>query len=107
MVVSIKGANKTPTFVFLMASKTLESALDCDHECKTAMALMPDRSWTPDLTFCKQPEVVHDAELQEFFATVKRVVLDGVSQIPVAERVHVPCILAPIARHVAPVKDTA
>jgi hypothetical protein len=89
-----------------MATKTLEFALDCDHECTTTMALMPDRSCTPDLTFCKQPEVVHDADLQEFFATVKRVVLDGVRQIPVAERVHVPCILAPIARDVTPVKDS-
>ena len=89
-----------------MASNTIETALDCDHECKTAMALMPvveDRSFTPDLTFCKQPEVVHDAELQKFFATVKSVVLDGASQIPVAERVHIPCILAPIARK--PVND--
>ena len=97
---------KASTFVLLMASKTLESALDCDHECTTTMALMPDRSCTPDLTFCKQPEVAHDADLQEFFATVKQVVLDGVSQIPVTERVHVPCILAPIARDVTPVKDS-
>ena len=91
-----------------MASKTLESALDCDYECTTIMALMPDRSCTPDLTFCKQPEVTaHDAELREFFADVKRFVLDGIRQIPVAERVHGATVLAPVARHAAPVKDNA
>jgi hypothetical protein len=108
-----------------MASKTIKSALDCDHECTAAMALMPDRSCTPDLTFCKQPEALmpnrsctpeltfckqpevmaHDAELREFFADVKRFVLDGVRQIPVAERVHGAAVLAPVARHAAPVKD--
>ena len=106
MAVFYKKVRTKHLFIFLMASNTLETALDCDHERTTTMALMPDRSCTPDLTFCKQPEVTaHDAKLQEFFANVKQVVLNGVRQIPVAERVHVPCILAPIARHVAPSKE--
>jgi len=76
--------------------------------CKQPEALMPNRSCTPELTFCKQPEVTaHDAELREFFADVKRFVLDGVRQIPVAERVHGAAVFAPVARYAAPVKDNA
>ena len=85
---SIKGANKTPTFKLQMADKTL----DCDHECTAPMALMPVRSETPDLSLCGQP-TAKDAELQTFLANIRSFVRDGISQIPVEDRVYVASIL--------------
>ena len=72
-----------------MADKTLKSALDCDHECTTPMALMPVHSKTFD------PQ---DAELQMFLKAVQNFVCSGISQIPDEERVHNTSILARIAR---------
>lgn len=85
---SIKGANKTPTFILQMADKTL----DCDHECTTPMALMPVCSATPYLSLCEQL-AAKDAELQTFLANIQSVVRGSTSQIPVGERVYVASIL--------------
>ena len=85
---SIKGANKTPTFILQMADKTL----DCDHECTTPMALMPVCSATPYLSLCGQL-AAEDAELQTFFANIQSVVRGSISQIPDEERVYVASIL--------------
>ena len=56
------------------------------------MALMPVCSATPYLLLCEQL-AAKDAELQTFLANIRSFVRDGISQIPVEERVYVASIL--------------